>query len=234
MTTGQAARMLNTSIPRVKRALVQLGLPVQKSGAGHVLIPSSMYEQLAVKLGAGPKVPGLSREEAFVLAALNKRPLGVSSARAVAEAAKISPTSASHALERLRSLGYVTRDVEKAVEGKVVERSTWRIRRSGAPWQQVAPLVRRVVPPAREAQPQEPARRVPRRLGHLFWNADLSKVDLPRDARYVAGRILASNDPEAMAWMAWSLPKRAIVEASHARGMDNKTRDLARNLTRGR
>ena len=38
----------------------QLGLPVLKNGAGHVLIPSSMYEQLALKLGAGPKVPGLT------------------------------------------------------------------------------------------------------------------------------------------------------------------------------
>lgn len=134
----------------------------------------------------------------------------------------------------LRALGYVRRDVDKVVEGKVVERSTWRIRRSGAPWQQVAPLVRRVVPPAREAQPKELPRRVPRRLGHLFWNADLGNVDLPRDARYVAGRILASNDPQAMAWMARSLPKRAIVEASHARGMNNKTKDLARNLTSAR
>lgn len=89
--------MLNVSIPRVKRALAQLGLLVLKNGAGHVLIPSCMYEQLALKLGAGPKVPGLSREEALVLAALYKRPVGVSSARAVSEAAKISPTSASRA-----------------------------------------------------------------------------------------------------------------------------------------
>jgi hypothetical protein len=71
---------------------------------------------------------------------------------------------------------------------------------------------------------------VPGRLAHLFWNADLSKVQLPRDARYVAGRILTSNDIQALAWMARSLPHKAIVEASRARGIDKQVQALARNL----
>jgi hypothetical protein len=129
-------------------------------------------------------------------------------------------------------LGYVTRDVEKLVEGKVVARPIWRIRRSGAPWQQVAPLIRQVVPQETKAQPEKLPRRVPGRLAHLFWNADLSKVQLPRDARYVAGRILTSNDTQALAWMARSLPPKAIVEASQARGMDKHKQALARNLAR--
>lgn len=225
--------MLGTSIPRVKRALVRAGLPVVKS-AGRFLIPSSTYEQLAPRLGTGPKVPGLSRGDALVLAVLNCRPLGVSSARAVAEAAGISPTSASRALARLRSLGYVTHEVEKLVAGKVVDRPIWRIRRSGTQWQNVAPLIRQVVPPAPRQQPQELARRVPRRLAHLFWNADLNKVELPRDARYVAGRILTSNDTQALAWMARSLPAKPILDASQARGMDSRTQHLARNLATSR
>jgi hypothetical protein len=234
VTTGQAARMLDTSIPRVTRALVRTGLPVVKSDAGWTLIPASVYEQLALRLGAGPTVPGLSRKETLVLSALNQRPLGLSSARAVAESAGISPTSASGALKRLHSLGYVTRDVEKVVEGKVVDRPTWRVRRSGEPWQQVAPLVRQVVPPTPKAKPKELPRRVPRKLAHLFWNADLNTVELPRDAEYVAGRILTSNDTQALAWLARSLPIKAIVKASRARGMDRQTQDLARNLTRQR
>jgi hypothetical protein len=229
-TTGQTARMLNTSIPRVRRALAGSGLPVVKSEGGRTLIPSSTYQRLARRLGAVPEVPGLSREEALVLAVLNRRPLGLTSARAAAEAAGISPTSASRALVRLRDLGYLTRDVEKLVEGKVVTRPIWRIRRSGAPWQEVAPLIRRVVPPQTKAQPGKLPRCVPGRLAHLFWNADLSNVQLPRDARYVAGRILTSNDTQALAWMARSLPHKAIVEASQARGMDKQAQALARNL----
>jgi len=222
--------MLNTSIPRVRRALVGSGLPVVKSEGGRTLIPPSTYQQLARRLGAVPEVPGLNREEALVLAVMNRRPLGLTSARAAAEGGGISPTSASRALARLRDLGYVTRDVEKLVEGKVVERPIWRIRRSGAPWQQVAPLIRQVVPPETKAEPGNLPRRVPGRLAHLFWNADLSKVQLPRDARYVAGRILTSNDIQALAWMARSLPHKAIVEASRARGIDKQVQALARNL----
>jgi hypothetical protein len=73
---------------------------------------------------------------------------------------------------------------------------------------------------------------VPGRLAHLFWNADLSNVQLPRDARYVAGRILTSNDTQALAWMARSLPHKDIVEASQARGTDKQVQALALNLTR--
>jgi DNA-binding transcriptional ArsR family regulator len=224
--------MLDTSIPRVRRALVGFGLPVVKSEGGRALIPPSTYQQLARRLGAVPEVPGLNREEALVLAVMNRRPLGLTSARAAAEAGGISPTSASRALARLRDLGYVTRDVEKLVEGKVVERPIWRITRSGAPWQQVAPLIRQVVPPETKAEPGNLPRRVPGRLAHLFWNADLSKVQLPRDARYVAGRILTSNDTQALAWMARSLPHKAIVGASQARGIDKQVQALARNLAR--
>jgi len=131
-------------------------------------------------------------------------------------------------------LGYVTCDVEKLVEGKVVERPIWRIRRSGGPWQRVAPVIRQVVPPETDAAPGNLPRQVPRQLAHLFWNADLSKIQLPRDARYVAGRILTSNDTQGLAWMVRALPPKAIVEASQARGMDEHKQALARNLARSR
>jgi DNA-binding transcriptional ArsR family regulator len=224
--------MLGTSIPRVKRALAGSGLAVVKSDSGRALVPSSTYQQLVQRLGAVPEVPGLSREEVLVLAVMNRRPLGLRSARAAAEAGGISPSSASRALEHLRDLGYVTQDVERLVEGRVVARPIWRVRRSGASWQRVAPLIRQVVPPQTKARQEELPRRVPRRLAHLFWNADLGKVQLPRDARYVAGRILTSSDTQALAWMARSLPPKAIVEASQARGMDRHQQALARNLAR--
>jgi hypothetical protein len=202
LTTGQAARMLGTSIPRVKRALAGSG-PVAKGNGGRAVIPSSTYQQLVQRLGVVPEVPGLSREEVLVLAVMNRRPLGLSSARAAAESGGISPSSASRALEHLRDLGYATQDVEKLVEGRVVARPIWRVRRSGASWQRVAPLIRQVVPPQTKARPEELPRRVPRRLAHLFWNADLGKVQLPRDARYVAGRILAHAALCRVARCAW-------------------------------
>ncbi len=224
--------MLGTSIPRVKRALDSSGLLVVKSDRGRTLIPATTYQQLARRLGAVPRVPGLSREEVLVLAVMNRRPLGLGSARAAAEAGGISPTSASRALAHLRDLGCVAHDVEKLVEGKVVARPIWRIRRSEALWQQVAPVIRQVVPPEAKAKQGKLPPRVPSRLAHLFWNADLSKVQLPRDARYVAGRILTANDTQALAWMARSLPPKAIVEASQTRGMDKHKQALARNLAR--
>lgn len=216
----------------MKRALDRSGLPVVKSAGGRALIPSSTYQQLARRLGAVPEVAGLTRQEALVLAVLNRRPLGLTSARAAAEGGGISPTSAGRALAHLRDLGYVSQGVEKLVEGKAVARPIWRIRRSGASWQQVASLIRQVVPPQTKAQTGKLPRRVPGRLAHLFWNADLRKVQLPRDARYVAGRILTSNDTQALAWMTRSLPPKAIVEASQARGMDKRMQALAQNLAR--
>jgi hypothetical protein len=48
----------------------------------------------------------------------------------------------------------------------------------------------------------------------------------------VAGRILTSNDTQALAWMARSLPHKDIVEASQARGTDKQVQALALNLTR--
>jgi DNA-binding Lrp family transcriptional regulator len=186
---------------------------------------------MAHLLGVVPEIPGLTRQEILVLAALNRRPLGLVSARAVARSAGISPTTASRALVKLHEEGYVTKRTEKVVEGKVVERQVWRVARSPGPWQKVAARVRKTVLPATKKAPVT-GRRLPSRFGHVFWNADLQKIDLKRDATYVAGRILASNDTQALAWMARALPTRAIVKASQVRGMTQENRALARNLAR--
>jgi hypothetical protein len=52
-------------------------------------------------LGIAPAITGLRREDVLVLAALGRRPLGLGSARAVARAAGVSPTTAGRSLNRL-------------------------------------------------------------------------------------------------------------------------------------
>ena len=221
--------MLNTSIPRVKRAIADAGVPVVARG-GRVEVPLASFDQLVRHLGTVPDISELSREQAKVLAVLNHRPMGMLSARSVAAAAGISPTSATKALAKLEEAGYVSHATEALLEGEVVKRPVWRLIRRGEPWQRVAPRVRQVVLPAPKAPVARHERHVPRRFGHLFWNADVRGLNLDRDGRYVAGRILASSDAQALAWMARTLPSKDIIAASKARGMSAQVRAMARNL----
>ena len=75
---------------------------------------------------------------------------------------------------------------------------------------------------------------MPARLAHVFWNEDLSQLDVERDAVLIAGRILRAEDPEAIAWMSRALPPGAIERASRSRGLDPRRARLGRLLAAAR
>ncbi|MHB8458260.1 MAG: MarR family transcriptional regulator, partial [Acidimicrobiales bacterium] len=166
-----------------------------------------------------------------VLAALSRRPLGLRSVRAVARSASVSPATATSSLDRLQALGLVRRTIKRVVEGEVVDAPVWEVDWTSAKWLETRSVIRRVIVPRLTASPSTP-KRVPRRLHHLFWNADPWALDVGRDADYLAARILASEDSEANAWMAAHLPADAISRAGRMRGIDTRRRDLSVNLAR--
>lgn len=163
-----------------------------------------------------------------MLAALARRPLGLRSARAAARAAGVSPTTASRALQSLRSRGYVVlRDV-RAAEGRARGVRIWTVRWSARRWLRIAGEVGRCVLPDPGDAPT--VTRVPRRLAHLFWNADVNDLDHIRDGHYIADRILRDGDAQGLAWLAKMLPKEAIAAAACGRGLERRRAALGRVL----
>ena len=226
----EVARRLGTSLPRVHRAARSLGIDIGSRGS-RTRLTTQQARQIAEHLGFAPDVPGLSREDLFVLAALSRRPLGLRSSRSVARSSSVSPVTAASSLGRLQALGIVRHTVKRVVEGEVVEAPVWEVDWASPRWREIRSVVRRVILPYRAISLPTP-RRVPRRLHHLFWNADPWALDVERDADYLAARILASDDAEANAWMATHLSADAIARAGRMRGLDSRRRDLSTNLSK--
>ncbi len=187
---------------------------------------------MARHLGVVPDVAGLSREEVLALAALARRPLGLRSARAVARVAGISPTVAARALARLGRKGLVRRRQQRVVLGAVADVEAWEAHVAHRRWPELAPMLARTVFP-RHDNAADTDRRVPTWLRHVFWNADVRRLDVERDAAYIAGRILASDDTQAHAWAAQTLSAHAFARAATVRGVDPRRAALARNLAAG-
>ena len=230
LTSGQVARQLSTTVPRVLRAVRAGGIATVRRG-NRFLYDEAAVRQLRQRLGIAPAIAGLTREDVLVLAALGRRPLGLGSARAVARAAGVSPTTAGRSLNRLVERGYVARETVRVAEGEVRDLRVWVVRWTEPPWLRVASTVGQAVLPA------EPARQaqggLPRRLAHLFWNEDLPTLDVDRHATLVADRILRSEDPEAHAWMLQRLPPKAILQATGTRNLDPHRARLGRLLAHG-
>lgn len=74
------------------------------------------------------------------------------------------------------------------------------------------------------------ARTVPYYLRHLFWNTAPSQLDISTSASYIAKRLLATGDPDGLAWGVTHLPASAWESAAQARGLDPCDRALASNL----
>ena len=89
---ADAARRLGTSSPRIRRAVDRLGLPVERDSSGVFHLTEEQVGELARELGVVPLIPGMSRMEAQVLAALSRSPRGVASVREAARRAGVSPT----------------------------------------------------------------------------------------------------------------------------------------------
>jgi hypothetical protein len=228
VTTGQLANSLGTSLPRVLRAADSLPEPPERTAGGHRRLTAGQVEEVRQKLGT-EAVPGHSREESFVLAALLRRPLGLRSYRAIARASGISPTTAVRVTSKLESEGLVRKDTWRMVEGVPHDVAVWRANLGSSQWSAIAPSVRSVHPKMPSTSPVV-GEGVPRRLWHLFWNVDPSQLSTKRDGTYLAGRIMQSDDPLALGWMRRALNPRDIARAAGVRGLAPARRALGRSL----
>ena len=113
--------------------------------------------QLRRRWGFAPAIAGLTREDVLVLAALGRRPLGLRSARAVARAARVSPTIAGRSLRRLAAQAYVARLTVRVAEGAAKDVAVWVVRWTERPWQQVAGTIGQATLPAEPTPPAGPA-----------------------------------------------------------------------------
>jgi len=233
LTTGLVAEKLGTTRSRVHRAVARGLVRPATTDGGHLRFTEADVALLEQRLGFAPAVAGLSREEVLVAAVLLRHPLGLRSARAVARATGISPTTASRGLHRLDELKLVRRRRRRVVLGFPTDVDVWEIDVRNRRWTRLAPALADVVLPG-SSEPADRHRRVPVWLRHLFWNADVHALDVERDAAYIAGRILASDDAQAHAWAAQTLPAAAFLQAARMRGVPPRRASLARHLAAAR
>ncbi|MGH8905092.1 MAG: MarR family transcriptional regulator [Egibacteraceae bacterium] len=228
LTTTDVARLLGTTVPRVHRAVRAGSVACSVDPRGRLRFDADAVESLRQQWGYAPTIQGLSREQVFVFAALSRRPFGLSSARAVARAAGVSPTTAGRALRVLAASGCIERRTQRVAQGRARDVDVWTVRWGSAPWRAVASEVGRCVLPTPSGQPRE--RRVPKRLGHLFWNVDLDQLDTARDGWFIANRVLRSDDAQAIAWMAANVAPADIDQAARGRGLDPRRAALGHVL----
>ena len=227
-TTSEAARELGTSVPRILRA-ARRGLVASVRRGTRTLLTAQSVEELRRRGGWAPPHDELTREEVLVLAALSRRPRGVRSARRVARYAGVSPTTASATLRRLADWGFVERSTVTEVAGAVRDVQVWLMRWDAKPWQRVAGEVGRVTLPT-SCDGRACDARVPSRLAHVFWNIDVRDLPVDDHGVLIAGRVLRSADPEALAWMTRNVPSDAIADATRGRGLDRRSAALGRVL----
>lgn len=233
LTTGRLAERLGTTRSRVHRAVAQGIVRPRTTSGGHLRFTRADVALLERRLGYAPVVAGLSREAVLVAAVLLGRPFGLRSARAVARAAGISPTTASQALRRLEQLALVRRRRRRVLLGSPRDIEVWEIDVRNRRWDSLAPVLDDAVIPE-TSQPMRGHRRVPIWLRHLFWNTDVRLLDVEKDAAYIAGRILASDDVQAHAWAAATLPAEAFLQAARMRAVSARRVALARHLAEAR
>lgn len=227
---AEAARRLGTSSPRIRRAVDRLGLPVERDASGVFHLTGEQVSELARGLGITPLIPGMSRTDAQVLAALSRSPRGVSSVREVARRAGVSPTAAGRALARLVARSLITQTPLMLARGHASEVTVYQVRFGSAEWLALAPAVAKVYLPERAGKPH--AKRVPPHLLHLFWNTAPAQLDVDTSAPYIARRLLTTFDPDGLAWGTVNLPASAWEHAAATRGLEPAQRALAHNLAR--
>lgn len=85
---------------------------------------------------------------------------------------------------------------------------------------ETALTIRCVVPPSHPGSLTKDLY-VPRRFKHLFWNADLKKLNTRDSGPAIS--IIEQNDPQALAWAIRNLDKEAFeVAARPRRGLPRK------------
>ncbi|HKG38560.1 MAG TPA: MarR family transcriptional regulator [Conexibacter sp.] len=227
MSAAEAARRLGTTIPRVKRAIERLDLPVQRGRGGRVAIDAETFECLRDEFGTVTPLDGLTRVQTAVLAALDCAPFGLISGRAVAARAGVAPTSASRAIDQLMDQGLVERTATHVAAGRARRVDLLRARRSSPRWRKLAPALGCVDLPQRDRRTDDV---VPPRLLHLFWNVAPKQLDVRSSGGSIARRLLQTGDPEGLAWGARNLSAADWEHGAAARGLDPRTGRLAENL----
>ncbi len=156
---ADAARRLGTSPPRIRRAVGRLSSPVEQDASGVFHLTEEQVGELGRELGVTPPIPGMSRTDALVLAALSRSPRGVSSAREAARRAGVSPTAAGRALARLAARGLITQTPIMLARGHASEVTVYQVRFGSDEWLALAPIAAKVRLPDRADRPR--AKRVP-------------------------------------------------------------------------
>jgi len=227
MSAAAFARELGTSLPRVVRAIERLGLEVRQDN-GRMALRTTDVGRLREELGdTPPRVPGLTPTEVAVLAALARAPLGLTSARTVAERAGVSPTTASRAIKSLRGQGLVTVAQRTLPAGRARTVELIRLDYGSPRWQRLADTIAGARPRPRRRRTSD--RSVPPRLRHLFWNTASSQLHTDRAGGYIARRLLTVADPEGLAWGAANLTAADWRHAARTRGITPRRRALALN-----
>ena len=189
MSAAALARELGTSLPRVVRAIERLGLEVRQDN-GRMALRTTDVGRLRDELGdSPPRIPGLTPTEVAVLAALARAPLGLTSARTVAERAGLSPTTASRAIKSLCSQGLVSVKRHTLPAGRARTFELIRVDYGSPRWQQLAGIIAGAHPRPRRRRTSTDS--VPPRLRHLFWNTAPSQLDTEHAGGYIARRLLS-------------------------------------------
>lgn len=232
MSAAAFAREMETSLPRVVRAIERLGLDARQDNGRMKLRPADVT-RLREELGVSPpRIPGLTSMEVKVLSALAHAPLGLTSARAVAERAGVSPTTASRAIKSLCEQGLVTVERRTLAAGRARTVELIRVGYGSPSWQRLAGAIAHVRPRARRPRTLSP--RVPVRLRHLFWNTAPAQLDTERAGGYIARRLLTVGDLEGLAWGAAHLSAADWRHAARTRGISPQRRALALNYAAAR
>ncbi|HKG03584.1 MAG TPA: MarR family transcriptional regulator [Conexibacter sp.] len=211
----------------MKRTIERLDLSVDRGRGGRVAIGPRAFERLRAELGTAASLDGLTRVETAVLAALDTAPFGLVSARAVAARAGVAPTSASRALKQLAAAGLIERTSVQVAAGRARRVDLLKARRSSPRWRKLAPALGRIELPTRDRRTDDA---VPPRLRHLFWNVAPAQLDVGRSGGSIARRLLQVGDPEGLAWGVRTLSAADWEHGASARGLDRRSRRLARNL----
>lgn len=231
-SSGRVARAIGVSVPRLHRAVERLGLNPSTTPGGHLRLSGGDVRAIVRVLGAVPPAAGMSRAAMQVVVALSRSPLGLRSGRAVARRAGLSPTGADRLLGELVAAGLVVKEHRRFVEGGITEGDLWRINWASPDWPAIAPVAGRAVLATR--RPHQPPDRFPRRLGHLFWNAEVASIEPARHGDYLAGRLLLAHDAQGLAWAASNLSPASLRAAGRLRNVPGPTRALAENLAAAR
>jgi hypothetical protein len=222
LTTPEVAKLLGVSLPAAHHALDAYGIP--RPGRGRPRTTSkNLVDEIIAQRGRTPR-SAYRPTEVRVLAALSRSPLGLSSTRSVAAKAGVSPTTASKALEQLGRQGFAEQREVVTASGRAERQKRWFISAAHLP----AELMH-AVRGTRLPERPDPRGSLPRELYHLFWNADISRLDPAKDGSYLADRLLSSPDLRAWRWAITNLSRSDIERALRRRGASESTRALVRN-----